>query len=185
MLPAGERVVEAIFGYSSVVSSSANTPDTTPTALDNELKWGYSLGSDRTVLLRWPNSTADPDVRIGSWIADVTYERTQLAEAARFRPTATDPNGFSYKAVGGTPVYKLYPGQRCHWYRVVSKSTPRNGRAFSNDPQGVLFREMTLVIETPVKSKTILTNLAEPAHVNAALISSYVVQVVPRSFTSK
>ena len=57
---AGETVVEAIFGHSRNVQGN------------------YAAGADRTVLLRWYASEADPVVKPGDWIADVTYERNQL-----------------------------------------------------------------------------------------------------------
>jgi hypothetical protein len=61
---AGERVVEAIFAYGSTATG------------------GYSP-NDHTILLRWPNTVPDPDVRVGSWIADVTYERNLTTSATR------------------------------------------------------------------------------------------------------
>ena len=48
--------------------------------------YGYAAGSDRTVLLRWPavavgnipnSPQPDPVVKVGDWIADVTYERAR------------------------------------------------------------------------------------------------------------
>ncbi len=90
-VPAGERVVEAIFGYGTTVSE----PTTSATI-------GYSPQA-RTVLLRWPVGTPDPDVRTGGWIADVTYEKNLATSTTRY-------------------FGKRYSGQRCHWYRVVRHS---------------------------------------------------------------
>jgi hypothetical protein len=72
-VPAGELVVEAIFGYSTNIS-----PIT-----------GFAVGADRTVLLRWPITIPDPTVRAGGWIADVTYERDAKVSQARVSATAT------------------------------------------------------------------------------------------------
>ena len=71
----GETVVEAIFGY----SSNINTP-APPTP------GGYAIGADRTVLLRWFESQPDPVVKVGDWIADVTYERVQATVLSRWWP---------------------------------------------------------------------------------------------------
>lgn len=90
----GERVVEAIWGYT-----------TSPNAVDAA---GYSTGDDRAVLLRWPNNSPLPDVRSGRWICDVTYERLQAVSDSRFGP-----------ASGATQ-----PGQRANWYRVTQVGRP-------------------------------------------------------------
>ena len=54
--------------------SSATAPTCRLTRTDG-FSIGYGAGSDRTVLLRWPNILPDPVVKAGDWIADVTYER--------------------------------------------------------------------------------------------------------------
>ena len=36
------------------------------------------------MLLRWPTTQPDPVVRVGDWIADVTYERAQNLVVSRF-----------------------------------------------------------------------------------------------------
>ena len=79
---------------------------------------GYSH-DQRTVLLRWPLSQPDPDVRVGGWIADVTYERTKHDRFARFGPGPAEPT---------------YPGQRCHWYRVVRRGEPSRTRSSARPP---------------------------------------------------
>ena len=45
---------------------------------------GYGAGADRTVLLRWPATQPDPVVKVGDFIADVTYERSQNLVYSRF-----------------------------------------------------------------------------------------------------
>ncbi len=58
---AGEIVMEGVFGYSANVQG------------------GYGVAADRTVLLRWPQAMPDPEIKVGSWIADVTYQRASPA----------------------------------------------------------------------------------------------------------
>lgn len=141
--PDGERVVEAVWAHA-----------TSPGALDTN---GYSLGDDQTVLLRWNVATADPLVKVGSWIADVTYERTQLLSASRYSASTSK-----------------YPGQRCHWYRVNQVSKPENDPAFTNH------RRMVVRVGSPVKAKTRLYvdgGVVKPMHVEAAVINPYIVNV--------
>ena len=45
---------------------------------------GYGAGADRTVLLRWFATQPDPVVKVGDFIADVTYERSQTVVLSRF-----------------------------------------------------------------------------------------------------
>ncbi len=71
---AGETVVEAIWGYGVGAKFQNNVVTTYP----------YSQNTN-TVLLRWNSALqADPDVRVGGWIADVTYERLAGTEASRW-----------------------------------------------------------------------------------------------------
>ena len=67
---AGETVVEGVFGASSNVWPKGGP--------------GYGAGADRTVLLRWFASQPDPVVKVGDFIADVTYERSQSVVLSRF-----------------------------------------------------------------------------------------------------
>jgi type II secretory pathway pseudopilin PulG len=159
----GETVVEAVFGYStSVIPPGAAV--------------GYGV-ADRVVLLRWPETAPDPQIRVGSWIADVTYERYLIAETER-QADVDDP-------VAGVTAY---PAQRCHWYQVVKTTPAGPAKQFAND--ALLYRSMTVVVSTPVRAKTPLMATAgntrgDPFHVNAALISPYVVNVFPKTFTSR
>jgi hypothetical protein len=146
MQVAGETVVEGVFGY------SANAPA------------GYALGADKVVLLRWNHQMPDPDVRVGGWIADVTYERVAATSATKFPGP--------------------YPGQRCYWYQVVKKSPPDNEGTVSTgltvglgDPN---FRCMTVWIGTPLKAKTQLSG-GLPVYRNAALVDPYVINVFSRT----
>jgi type II secretory pathway pseudopilin PulG len=152
---AGEPVVEAVWGFGSLGANKA---------------LGYGQASDRVVLLRWPNSMPDPDIRVGGWIADVTYERNQAESAFRFP--------------GGNATTPIYPAQRCHWYQIVKKSSA-DDESNSAGLQQPGFRCITVWTGSPLKAKTLLQNgnPPQPVHVNAALVSPYVVQAIPASFT--
>jgi type II secretory pathway pseudopilin PulG len=137
---AGETTVEAIWGY--------GPPTGDP---------GYSV-NDTTVLLRWPASMPDPEVRVGGWIADVTYERYN-ANLGRF------PG--------------LYPAQRCYWYRVTKRTDA------STDLSSASYRSMTVTLASPVRARTLVSGSSgtiQPVHVEAALISPYVVNVYSKTF---
>jgi len=149
-VPSGETVVEAIWGYST-------TLDTPPPATI-----GYgSRSAMRTVVIRWLASQPDPDVRVGGWIADVTYERDQAVANVRFS--------------------NLYPGQRCHWYQVTKKTDVVDDSTFTS-PNSPPYRKRTLWVSTPLKARTLLDlNTGGPVTPEAALIMPSVVNVVPRT----
>jgi len=155
-------VVEAVFGYNGNVL---------PSQLDNTV--GYGTAANRVVLLRWPASMADPEVKVGSWIADVTYERHHQTAVNRFA---------GITSFLGT-VDNL-PAQRCFWYQVSKVTPPADATgtlAFAGDP--VPYRYMFVWTGTDLRAKTALhVNNAQPVAMNAALISPYVVNVFPRSF---
>lgn len=171
---AGETVVEAIFGYTGKVTTNPATPKAVR---------GYGSTANRAVLLRWPASMPDPEVKVGSWIADVTYERKASTDLTR-RYTDAD-NGIN----GGAGAY--YPYQRCHWYQIAKRTQPGPGQAFAGDPPvaDITYREMTVWVNTPLRALTLLskstTPVGSPVHVNAALVSPYVVNVFPRTFYSR
>jgi hypothetical protein len=158
MVPTGERVVEAAWGWSTNVPTGASV--------------GYSLGDDRVVLLRWPASVPDPTVKAGNWIADVTYERIAANVPTRFYPA----NLAAY-----------YPAQRCYWYRVVKHGDVQADPGFNGDPNGVAYRRMLVTLDSPVRAKTLLDadGTGSPTHVNAALIAPSVVNVFPKVFYSR
>jgi hypothetical protein len=154
---AGETTIEAIWGYGAGYTPGTSFP--------------YNA-NDRSVLLRWPVTQADPDVRVGGYIADVTYERFSSTEVSRFYNTGGNNVGWS----------TYYPAQRCYWYRVAKKtdvtsSQPRTGDSTS-------YREMTVTVASPLRAKTPLgasnTTGGIPLVVNAALVCPYVVNVVPK-----
>ncbi len=160
----GETVVEAIFGYSTNIAKSV--PGATAPPLP--ATYGYGVGASRVVLLRWPSTMPDPDVRIGNWIADVTYERDQNNATARW-------------------LHPDFPLQRCNWYQIVKRTDPapsaqREG-AFSGDP--TTYRSMIVWVATPLKAMTLMNTGGTPVHVNAALICPQVVQVISTAVTSR
>lgn len=164
---AGETVVEAVFGYSTRVPGVGNLGTV-----------GYGVGGDRVVLLRWPATTPDPEVRVGNWIADVTYERVGTVDTARQTSALNEGINVSTQA----PYVPPYPYQRCHWYQVVKKAEVPDPYTTNGS-----YRAMTVVVHTPVRAKTLLyvANPQQPYHVNAALVSRYVVNVFPKTFTTR
>jgi type II secretory pathway pseudopilin PulG len=155
---AGERVVEAVWGYSGAQVEPLN----------NQV--GYGRG-EKSVLLRWPDSIPDPVIRTGTFIADVSYE---------IRATVDNPANNPLRAVD------RYPWQRCDWYRIASYTTPEYGLPFNGDPGGAQYRQTIVTLETPVKARTLVSrNNGQPVHVNAALIHPYVVNVFPKTFVNR
>lgn len=152
----GETVVEAVFGYSSSIVPSGGS-------------MGYGTAT-RTVLLRWPSSMPDPEIKVGSWIADVTYERNATLDNQR---STTDP------VKGG--AQQFFPYQRCYWYQVAKRTTAGPGISLSGDPSGVTYRQMVVWTTAPLRAFTLLSNSGSPIHVNAALVSPYVVNAFPRT----
>jgi len=162
---AGEPVVLAVFGYSGLNGNSiwvGTMSDTTVV---------YYGASNSTVLLYWPVGIPDPLITPGSWIADVTYERQQQLDLAKFQ-------------FGGTLGSGGPPAQRCYWYQVSRVTTPADlaGSPYSAIGAG---RYMFVSTSTPLKAKTLLYingKQTVPYHVNAALVSPHVVNVIPRTF---
>jgi hypothetical protein len=166
---AGETVVEAIFGHS------------------NNIQGGYGAGADRTVLLRWYSSVPDPQLKPGDWIADVTYERHALTvynpntQTGRFLSGAfpgvsTFPNPFN------NGEWDNLPAQRCIWYQV-QRVTPAIDDPFTNNVP--VLRSMVVYVDRSLQARTVLSAAGTPVVFNAALISPYVVNVIPHQFTVK
>jgi hypothetical protein len=146
---------------------------------------GYSANA-RSVLLRWPIGEPDPEVKVGSWIADVTYEQFH-ARGLRFNTVI----GTEFSSLPFAPT-EIYPAQRCHWYRVVRTTDAEPETAGMGPPLAPgLYRRMVLTVETPVQSKTLLWGTrpskaqGDPVFVNAALVSPYVINVFPKVFYSR
>jgi len=158
---AGETVVEAVFGYTNRVNSAGSA--------------GYGAATNRSVLLRWPASMPDPEIKVGQWIADVTYERNATTDYTR---AYTDPT------TGGADAY--YPYQRCNWYQIAKRTDAAPaGNSFAGDA-AVGMREMTVWTSSPLKALTLLRKSdGAPVHVNAALVSPYVVGVYHRTIYTR
>jgi type II secretory pathway pseudopilin PulG len=135
----GETVVEAVWGYSGGVT-------------------GPNSAANRTVLLRWPIGMADPDLKVGMWIADVTYVRNQT--------DATNRYGAS-----------IYPAQRCYWYQIAKRTDPA-----ADSMTG--FRSLTVWTSTPLRAFTQQSG-GTPVHVESALIMPSVVNVYPRTIYTR
>jgi hypothetical protein len=147
----GETVVEAIFGYST---SPVN---------------GYGLNASRTVLLHWPATMPDPEIKVGDWIADVTYE-------------VSLKNDLAIRTFESTNGMTVYPNQRCYWYQVAKKTAPDTDVS-SGAPAG--YRSMTVWVTTPLQAFTLLGAGGKPHSLNAALIMPSVVNVFPRTVYSR
>jgi hypothetical protein len=159
----GELVVEAIWGYSANVVSAVGGA-------------GFGASADRSVLLRWYNSQLDPVVKVGDWIADVTYERNAQVVATRFMnfpQSGGGPNGGLQNPYNNLEWDNL-PAQRCFWYRV-QKIIPATNDSMAG------FRSMVVYVDRTLQARTPLTAGGVPATVNAALISPYVVNVIPQT----
>jgi hypothetical protein len=151
---AGETVVEGVFGFSTNVLPAGGP--------------GYGVGADRTVLLRWRASMADPVVKVGDWIADVTYERRQTFALNRFTGVANPMN---------KGEWDNQPAQRCIWYQV-QKVMPAQ-----QDPSlGRNFRSMVVYVDRKLEARTLLDGSGQPVVLNAALICPSVVNVIPYTF---
>jgi type II secretory pathway pseudopilin PulG len=153
--PSGETVVEAIWGYGSSVLPYQGLPTNI----------GYAQAAKRTVLLLWPNSQPDPDVRVGQWIADVTYERVQQTALTRY------PGG------------SVSPAQRCFWYQVAKRTEPAPvNPTIASIVKSANYRQMTVwtTIDLNAQSMLYIGPPASPVNVEAALIAPSVVNVIPR-----
>jgi type II secretory pathway pseudopilin PulG len=161
----GETVVEAVWGYSTKVAIPGGYAD------------GYGGGADRAVLLRWPNAMNDPVVRVGDWIADITYERRQAVVGGRF---LNFTNGV---ITGGLPnptnnlEWDDLPAQRAFWYQIQRVVPP------VTDPNVANHRSMIVYVNSSLRARTVLDNTGQPVFLNAALISPYIVNVIPQTIS--
>ena len=160
----GETVVEAVWGYSTSLGVVVGTDGS-----GNNIGYG-NASSQRTVWLRWPASMPDPDVKVGGFIADVTYERSAaIIRAGRFP--------------------SFYSGQRCHWYQIAKK-TEATAETISLGGEVGAYRRMTVWLTTPLRAQSLLMTpsgggAATPAHPEAALIMPSVVNVYPRTIYTR
>ncbi len=154
LAPAGETVVEAVFGVAGNAGKGSNN-SIVPVIPGATV--GYAV-NDRSVLLRWNAALPDPQVRPGGWICDVTYEPSVVNYKARVLNTATS---FA----------------RCNWYQIAKRVDPQPDLVYTG------YRSMVVTLTAPVKVRTVL-NVSDgsPVHVNAALIMPSVISVYPRAF---
>ncbi len=172
----GETVVEAVWGYSTAV-----VPQGGP---------GYGSGADRTVLLRWPANMPDPVVKVGDWIADVTYERNAQLVLSRFLSYGPQlpPVPFGLPDPINYGEWDNLPAQRCIWYQVqrVTPPAPAIGQfAFASDTTN--YRYVVATVTSTLQARTVLTvanGNVQPFHRDAALICPNVINVIPQTFTS-
>ncbi len=172
----GEVVVEGIFGYSANISAYGGGTV------------GFGVSADRAVLLRWYNSQPDPSVRVGDWIADVTYERVATTVTSRFGSFQQyDQTGTAITGAGSTgglqnpynnAEWDNLPAQRRFWYRV-QKVMP------ATDDSQAGFRSMVVYVDRSLQARTPLNAGGQPYSVNAALIAPAVVNVIPQTFFTR
>ena len=160
----GETVVEAIFGHSGNIQTTAGSPS------------GYATGADRTVLLRWNATLPDPVVKAGDWIADVTYERSQSTVISRWWTGTVTNQPLGIPNPNNNAEWDNLPAQRCFWYQV-QKASP----AVTDPYLGATYRSMVVYVNQSLQARTTLTAVGVPAHINAALIMPSVVNVVPQT----
>ncbi len=170
---AGETVYEGVFGYSNNVS--VPSPPVYPAGYTA----GYGVGADRTVLIRWSAALPDPVVKVGDWIADVTYERAQNTVTSRF---------LSFGPGGGVPnplnngEWDNLPAQRCFWYQVQKITPAQPDPGVSGD------RSMVVYVNRKLDARTLLFPPASPGAPalpvfrNAVLVCPNVVNVIPQTF---
>jgi type II secretory pathway pseudopilin PulG len=165
LVPTGERVVEAIFGYTSSPAGIELIENPLPAIAGS----GYSIADDRTVLLRWPASTADPLIRVGDFIADVTYERYVAGSSSHYPRDLYDQTGAVVLRQG-----VKYAGQRIHWYRIVQRGE------VEIDPDVPGHYRRIVRVDTSLRAKTrLIRNTGSSPVPEAALINPYVVNVFP------
>ncbi|GAC1475405.1 MAG: hypothetical protein NVSMB9_27880 [Isosphaeraceae bacterium] len=159
-VPSGETVMEAIWGYTS-------TPRLPLIVPASNIGYGGVSGL-RTVVVRWPNTRPDPAVKVGQFIADVTYERNSVIEQNRYAGS-------------------IYPAQRCYWYQIARRTEPSDELNGNNASTG--YRRMVLTTSTPVRAQSLLRfaagSPAIPVHTEAVLIMPSVINVIPRKIYSR
>jgi hypothetical protein len=144
------------------------------------------------VLLRWYASQADPVVRPGDWIADVTYERQQLI--------VYNPQNATGRFLTGNPAigfpnpsnnfeWDNTPAQRCYWYQV-QKVVPAMDDPYTIGKAPPLMRSMVVYVDRTLQSRTLLSAAGtpmgadgNPGGLNAALICPFVVNAFQQQIT--
>ena len=80
------------------------------------------------------------------------------------------------------------PAQRCFWYRIQKLVPPTAvvpGSAFDFD-QGAngAYRYMIVYVDSTLQARTLLSTGGIPVFLNAALISPFVINVIPQTFNT-
>ncbi len=130
---------------------------------------GYATGADRTVLLRWYASQPDPVVKAGDWIADVTYERSQVG-----RPVATWWNGHHKPTCRSASTTRptTLSGTTCPPSAASGTRFRRFCRPSPTPTSASPYRSMVVYVNQSLVSRTPLTSRRHAGRVNAALIVS-------------
>jgi hypothetical protein len=131
------------------------------------------------VLLRWFATQPDPVVKVGDWIADVTYERSQNLVYTRFYFNTVPP---TLPLVGvPNPLNKNewdnLPAQRCFWYQVQKVNPAQTDPALGQN-----YRSMSVYVNRSLEARTLLDGNGNPVVLNAVLVCPYVVNVIPQTF---
>ena len=147
----GEIPLEAIFGYSANTGGAAV---------------GFGVAADRTVLLRWQTAMPDPEIKVGSWIADVTYERNGTLSNTRVASMAAAAVRRSIRSSGATGI-RSRRSRRC--------------RPTSSDSDVAGYRRIVVTVNTPVKARTLLNAGGTAVNINVALFMPSVVNTFQRT----
>ena len=144
------------------------------------------------MLLRWPpwqsgtsESPADPVVKVGDWIADVTYERSPESVNSRFLQLAATPtrpfSGLQNPFNNGE--WDNLPAQRCFWYQV-QKVTPAQADPYHGRPWLPLDDRLRRTRRW--RRRTLLDRQRQSRFtMNAALIAPSVVNVIPQTIFAR
>ena len=141
--PTGETTVEAVWGPGSNGTGGI----------------GYGRSARRMVLLRWSATLPDPEIKVGQWIADVTYDQQNIGSGNPRYPAGTT----------------LYPPQRCYWYQIGKRTEPQPSSSYPG------YREATVWVNGDLRAQTLLDAAGNPNNVEAALICPSVINVIPRT----
>ena len=139
----GETTVEAVWGPGSNGTGGL----------------GYGRSAKRMVLLRWNAALPDPEIKVGQWIADVTYDQQDIGAGNPRYPAGTT----------------IYPPQRCYWYQIGKRTEPQPSATITG------YREITVWVNSDLRAQTLLKGDGTPNNVEAALICPSVINVIPRT----
>ena len=119
---------------------------------------GYGAGADRTVLLRWFATQPDPVVKVGDWIADVTYERSQNLVYSRFYFNATGPPLLGVRQ----PAEQRRMGQPAGAAVLLVPGPEGDPGSARPDDSGRPYRSMIVYVNRTLDAKTLLRRQRQP-----------------------